>query len=86
MALADQEKSSVMTPQGRPPHLTVREMEASRSPSSPDEDPLKTSSSEKVADPNYKVKFRLSSEAQIGMFLVNEFPFSYSRLAGGLIL
>ena len=54
LALADQEKSSVTTPQGRPPHEVGRQGEAFRSPSSPEEDPPKTNSVEKGYDPNYK--------------------------------
>ena len=61
LALSDSEKPSVTTPQGHPPHKAVQQGEAFRSPSSPDEDPLKMSSAEKGGDPNYKVKFRLSS-------------------------
>ena len=47
LALADEEKSSVMTPQGHPPHEAGRQGEAFRSPSSPEEGPLKMSSVEK---------------------------------------
>ena len=43
----DSEKPSAMTPQGRPPRKTVRQGEAFRSLSSPDEDPPKMSSAEK---------------------------------------
>ena len=54
-ALPDSEKPSATIPQGRPPRKAVRQGEAFRSPSSPDEDPLKMSSAEKGGDPNYKV-------------------------------
>ena len=60
-ALPDFEKPSVTTLQGRLPRKAVRQGEAFRSPSCPNEDPLKMSSAEKGGDPNYKVKFRLSS-------------------------
>jgi len=53
--LADQEKSSVTTPQGHPPHEAGRHGEMFRSPSSPEEDPPKTNSVEKGYDPNYKM-------------------------------
>ena len=50
----DQEKPSVMTPQGRPPQEAGRQGEAFRSPSSPEEDPPKTNSVEKGYDPDCK--------------------------------
>lgn len=46
-ALPDSEKPSATIPQGRPPRKAVRQGEAFRSPSSPEEDPPKTSSAEK---------------------------------------
>lgn len=55
LALADQEKSSVMTPQGRPLHEAGRHGEVFRSPSSPEEDPPKMNSVEKGYDSNYKM-------------------------------
>ena len=54
LALADQEKSSVSTPQGHPLHEAGRHGEAFCSPSSLEEDPLKTNSVEMGYDPNYK--------------------------------
>ena len=60
-ALLDSVKPSVTTPQGHPPRKVVRQGEVFRSPSSPDVDPLRMSSAEKGGDPNYKVKFWLSS-------------------------
>ena len=53
--MADQEKSSVMTPQGRPPQEAGRQEEAFRSLSSPEEDPPKTNSVEKGYDPDCKI-------------------------------
>ena len=55
LALADQEKSSVTTPQGRPLHAAGRPGEVFCSPSSPEEDPPKTNSVEKRYDPNYQI-------------------------------
>ena len=40
------------TPRGRPPHVTGRQGEASRSPSSPEEDPPRTNSVEKGYEPD----------------------------------
>ena len=50
-----EEKPSVMTPRGRPPREAVWQGEEFRSPSYLEEDPLKTSSTEKGYDPNYKI-------------------------------
>ena len=44
-----------MTPQGYPSHEAGRQEEAFRSPSSPEEDPPKTNSSEKAADLNCNI-------------------------------
>ena len=55
LALADQEKPSATTLQGRPPQEAGRQGEAFRSPSSLEEDPLKTNSVEKGYDPNCKI-------------------------------
>ena len=55
MALADQEKPSATTLQGRLPHEAGWQGEVFRSPSSPEEDPPKTNSVEKGYDLNYKI-------------------------------
>ncbi|KAM3366499.1 hypothetical protein ACQJBY_015734 [Aegilops geniculata] len=51
-ALPDQEKPSVTTLQGRPPHEAGWHGEVFRSPSSPEEDPSRTNFVEKGYDPN----------------------------------
>ena len=43
------------TPRGRPPHVAGRQEEAFRSPSSPEEDPLKMNSMEKGYEPDCKI-------------------------------
>ncbi len=43
------------TPRGRPPHVTGRQGEAFRSPSSLEEDPPTTNPMGKGYDPNYKI-------------------------------
>ena len=55
LALADQEKPSAKTLQGRPPHEAGWQGEVFRSPSSPKEDSRKMNSVEKGYDPNYKI-------------------------------
>ena len=53
--MPDPEKLSVMTLQDRPLLEPGSPGEAFRSPSSPEEDPSKTSSAEKGSDPNCKI-------------------------------
>ena len=55
MGFADQEKSSVTTPQGCLSHEAAKQEEACRSPSSPEEDPPKTNSAEKGYGPDCKI-------------------------------
>ena len=83
MALADQEKSSVTTPRGCPPHGAGRKGEAFRSPSSPEEDPPKTNSVEKGYDPNYKIYASvIVLRSKAGYFTIKYFLFTYSSVEG----
>src|SRR3954464_2856055 len=52
--LSDPEKSSATTLQRRPPCWAIQKEEAFRSPSSPEEDPPRTSSAEKGRGPTTK--------------------------------
>ena len=71
------------TPRGRPPHLAGRQEEAFRSPSSPEEDPLKTNSVEKGDEPNYKTYVSVIVLGnQVGYIYYKVLLFTYSSVEG----
>ena len=83
MALPDLEKLSVMTLQGRPLLELGSPGEAFHSPSSPEEDPPKTSSVEKGSDLNCKINASvIFLRGKVISSLLKYFLITYSSLEG----
>ena len=71
------------TPLGRSPHEAGRHGEVFRSPSSPEEDPLKTNSVEKGYDPNYKTYASvIVLRNKSGYFYYEVLLYTYSLVEG----
>ena len=75
---------SVTILQARLPYLTAQQTEAFRSPSSPEEGPPKMNSSEKAADPNYKINISVTHRSTNGgiSLLINSLFHTHGSLEG----